>query len=173
MSIAELAAVAEAVAAAAVVVGLLFAGVQLRQYRRTQEREAALAMLHSFQTPTLARALLLVFALPEGLSKAEVEARFDEGDEATLYTLLMTWESLGILVYRGQVELALVDDFFSGPIVLSWRKLRRYIEEQRAEQGRETIEEWFQWLAERMAERESRTPPVPAHVEHRRWRPRA
>ena len=171
MNTAALADLAETIAALAVVVGLVFAGVQLRQYRRTQEREAALALLHSFQTTTLARALLLVFALPDGLSKAEVEARVGD-DAATLYSLLLTWESLGILVYRGQVDLALVDDFFSGPIVLSWRKLGRYIEEQRAEQGRETIEEWFQWLAERMAERESLAPPVPAHVQHRDWRPR-
>ena len=161
---------AEVIASASVVVGLVFAAVQLRQFRRVQEREAGLELLHSYQTPVLAQALLLVFSLPDNLSKAEVEARAGDGI-AALYTLLTTWESLGILVYRGQVELAMVDDFFSGPILLSWRKLRRYVEEQRAEQGRETIEEWFQWLAERMLERESQTPPVPAHIEHRGWTP--
>jgi hypothetical protein len=91
---------------------------------------------------------------------------------ATLCAMMTTWESLGILVQRGQVDLPMVDDFFSGPIVLSWRKLQRYTDEQRAELDRQTIWEWFQWLAERMQERESATPPVPAHIEHRHWVPR-
>ena len=43
-----------------------------------------------------------------------------------------TLESLGVLVYRGELSLGLVDDFFSDAIVLCWRKCRRYIEELRA-----------------------------------------
>lgn len=164
----DLGTIADLVSAAAVVTGLLFAGVQLRQFRRVQEREAGLVLLRSYQTRTLARALLLAFELPDGLTKAEVEDRV--GDEmATLYAMMTVWESLGILVHRGQVELALVDDFFSGPIVLSWHKMHRYVDEQRVELDRGTIWEWFQWLAERMQEREAVTPPVPAHIEHRDW----
>jgi len=40
------------------------------------------------------------------------------------------------------------------------------------ETGRETVGEWFQWLAERFAEREGAAPPVPANVQYRDWRPR-
>jgi len=159
---------AELTSAGAVVIGLLFAAVQLRQFRRTQEREAGLALLRSYQTRSLAKALLIVFDLPVGLSKAEVESRVG-AEIATLYALMTTWESLGILVQRGQVDLAMVDDFFSGPIMLSWQRLQPYVEEQRDELQRDTIWEWFQWLAERMLERESATPPVPAHIAHRHW----
>ena len=167
---ADLGTIADLTSAAAVVVGLLFALVQLRQFRRVQEREAGLALLRSYQTRTLARALLLVFELPDNLGKAEVEARVGS-EMATLYAMMTIWESLGILVLRGQVDLAMVDDFFSGPIVLSWGKMSRYVDEQREDVGRDTLWEWFQWLAERMLERESAAPPVPAHIEHRRWRP--
>ncbi|UCC73845.1 MAG: hypothetical protein JSV86_04600 [Gemmatimonadota bacterium] len=31
--------------------------------------------------------------------------------------------------------------------------------------------EWFQWLAERISERESSHAPIPAHIVHRSWRP--
>jgi len=167
---ADLGTIADLTSAAAVVVGLLFALVQLRQFRRVQEREAGLALLRSYQTRTLARALLLVFELPANLGKAEVEARVGS-EMATLYAMMTIWESLGILVLRGQVDLAMVDDFFSGPIVLSWGKMSRYVDEQREDVGRDTLWEWFQWLAERMLERESAAPPVPAHIEHRRWMP--
>ena len=59
----------------------------------------------------------------------------------------------------------------SGPIVVSWRKLQGYFLGSRDETGRETIGEWFQWLAERFAEREGTAPPVPAHIQYRDWRP--
>jgi hypothetical protein len=35
---------------------------------------------------------------------------------------------------------------------------------------RNTVWEWFQWLAERMKEREEGVPPVPAHIAHQSWR---
>jgi hypothetical protein len=151
--------------------GVCFGLLQLRLNRAQSERDSALELLRSFQTPEFAHALLLIFALPDDLPKAQIEERLGS-DVPTVYALLTTWESLGILVFREEVSLALVDDFFSGPILLSWRKLRRYVEEQRQEQGRETIEEWFQWLAERMEERESRQRPIPAHVMHKNWRSR-
>jgi hypothetical protein len=60
-----------------------------------------------------------------------------------------------------------VDDFFSGPIVLSWRKLRPYVEHPRQKYARDTWSECLQWLAERMMERESKLPVVPAYIAHR------
>jgi hypothetical protein len=30
--------------------------------------------------------------------------------------------------------------------------------------------EWFQWLAERMLERETASQPVPAYIAHRHWK---
>ena len=92
------------------------------------------------------------------------------GDKMDLvYSLMTTWESLGILVYRGEASLDLVDDFFSGPITISWDKLQQYVTEERGEQERETIGEWFQWLDDRMKDRESLNPPEPAHIAHRDW----
>ncbi|MFQ5680108.1 MAG: hypothetical protein ACE5HP_11700 [Gemmatimonadota bacterium] len=167
----DLGTVVEIVTAVTLLGGLLFAAVQVRQFRASRERDAAFELLRSFQTPEFARALRAVYALPEGLSKDEIERRLGE-EMHLVYALMTTWESLGVLVHRGELELEMVDDFFSGPILVSWRKLRPHVEAERAEQERETIQEWFQWLAERMAERESSAPPVPAHVAHRSWTPR-
>lgn len=165
--------VAQVVEAVAVVIGVGFAMIQVRQYRRDKHREAALELLHSFQTPSFAKALNFVYNLPDGLTKEEIESA--AGDDFYLvYALMTTWESLGVLVYRGEVDLDLVDDFFSGPIRISWRKLEGHVVGERSMLGRDTIEEWFQWLTDRLEERESRTPPVPAHIAHKDWRkPRA
>lgn len=161
----------QAVQAAAVVIGVGFALHETRKYRADRSRASALELVHTFQTPEFAKALLLVYGLPDGASKAEVEATL--GAELPLvYAMATTWESIGILVHRGEMDIDLVDDFFSGPIILSWQKLGPYIEAQRRETQRETFGEWFQWLAERFADREVAAPPVPAHRQFRDWRPR-
>jgi hypothetical protein len=156
--------------ALAVVIGVGFAMIQVSQYRRDKHREAAMELLHAFQTPSFARALNIVYNMPDGLSKRQVEEF--AGDEFHLvYAMTTTWESIGILVHRGEVDLQLVDDFFSGPVIVSWSKLENFIIGEREEVGRETINEWFQWLKERLEEMESDELPKPAHIEHRNWRP--
>jgi hypothetical protein len=160
----------QAVATATFVAGAAFGAVQLRHARLAREREVALEILRLLQTPDFARALRLMYELEPGLSRAEVEKRL--GDEMHyVYSMMISWESLGVLVYRRQIDLQLVDDFVSGSLLLSWRKLERYVKEERAARGRDTLLEWFQWLAERMIERESESPVVPAYEAHARWRP--
>jgi hypothetical protein len=160
--------IADLVSTGAVVFGIVFAAVQFRQYRAAREREAALEFLRSFQTLEIASAIRTVYNLPDGLRKFEVEAALGDRMDV-VYALMTTWESIGILVYRREIGLDLVDDFFSGPIRLSWRKLEAYVRAERTEQGRDTIEEWFEWLNDRLVERESKAPPVPAHIAHRDW----
>jgi hypothetical protein len=165
MTIADIFQIVEAVA---VLVGVGMAIAGFMRYRRDRNREAAIELLHSFQTPAFAEALLLVFSLPDGLSKGDIESRL--GDRLhRVYALMTTWESLGVLVYRREVGLDLVDDFFSGPITISWLKLAGYAREARQQLKRETAHEWFQWLAERLIEREARVPPVPAYRAHADW----
>ena len=161
-------AIFQVVEAVAVVIAVGFAIVQVRQYRREKHREAALELLHSFQTPQFAKALNIVFNLPDDLSKEEIESTVGD-DFHLVYALMTTWESLGILVCRGEVDLELVDDFFSGPIKISWQKLKGHVMGERSMLERDTIEEWFQWLTERLAERESQMPPIPAHIAHKHW----
>jgi len=160
----------QAIATATFVAGAIFAAVQIRHLRMAREREVALTLLRFLQTPDFVKGLRLMYDLEPGLSRAEVEARLGP-DMHLVYTMMTTWESLGVLVFRRQLSLDLMDDFISGSFLLSWEKLHRYVAEERANRGRETLFEWFQWLAERMLERESRVPAVPAHQAHREWRP--
>lgn len=156
--------------AVAVVVGVGFAMVQVRQYRHDRQRGAAMELLHSFQTPSFARALNIIYSMPDGLSKDEV-VRFAGDDFHLVYAMTTTWESVGILVHRGEIDLNMVGDFFSGPIVVSWRKLENFVIGERQEVGRETVNEWFQWLKERLDDIETEAPPIPAHIEYKDWTP--
>lgn len=163
-------AIAESVSAITLVVGVIFAVAQLRQNSLRERREASLELVHSFRTPQFSEALYHVYQLPPGLSDAEIRQRL--GDNLPLVTgLATTWEAFGILVFRGDINIELFEDFFSGPVLYSWAVLHDFIAKMREHTGRDTNLEWFQWLAERVTERESAIPPVPAHIQHRDWRP--
>ena len=160
----------DTVTTAFIVVGGILALLQLRQTHKQRSRESALQMLHSFQTPEFLAAVNIVFDLPEGLSKEDVEQRL--GDKVTCLLVLMgTFESLGILVFRRDIDIALVEDFFSGVLVLSRKKLQRYLDQVRRSSGRQTYYEWYQWLSEQVERREGLTPAEPSFSQYRDWTP--
>lgn len=163
MTLPEIANIAEALA---VIFAVVFGIAQFRQIRRQRTREASFALMKSLMTKDMLRALAQLDSLPAGLGRAELAERTGDG-YWDIQLLLGAWESLGILVFHGEIPLDLVDDFYSGPIVQSWNKLGRMVEDIRSETGRSTRWEYFQWLSQRMIERESTTPPVPAYVENK------
>jgi len=59
----------QAVQAVAVVAGVGFAVYETRRYRNERNHEAAMELLHAFQTPEFAKALVLVCRLPEVVSE--------------------------------------------------------------------------------------------------------
>jgi len=166
MDASTLATVAQAIA---VIVAVVFGIQQVRSLAAARRREATFALMHSLQTPQMLSGILLLDRLPDGVSLAEFQA-LPQDQQLSLIGLLGIWESLGILAFQREVSLQTVDDFYSGTTYQSWRKLDRFVEELRLDTGRATRWEWFQWLAERMAERESSSPPVAAHLAHRNWR---
>ena len=166
----DISTIANLINAFAVTAGVIFAAVQITQYRQRRHRDAMLELVRSFQSPAFTSALRQVLSLPDGANAEKIREVLGPDGEDAVYLVSLTWESLGILLFRREVTLDLIDDFFSGPIVLSWQKLKVYSEEWRIAQKRETYSEWFHWLAERMMEREKLMPPVPAYIAHRDWR---
>jgi hypothetical protein len=166
----DLSSIANIVNAVALTAGVIFAAAQIQYYRQRRRRDAMLELVRSFQSPAFTSALRRVLSLPDGADAKKICELLGPDGEDAVYLVALTWESLGILLFRGEVTMDLVDDFFSGPILLSWQKLKVYAEDWRGERKRETGSEWFHWLAERMAEREKLSPPVPAYIAHRDWK---
>jgi len=165
----DISTLANVINAVAVTAGVIFAATQIRDFRGQRRRDSMSALVRSFQNTAFADALRLVSSLPDNATQEQITELLGRDGENHVYRLLTTWEALAILLFRKQVTIELVDDFFSGPIVVSWRKLSRYVDAKRKEADRGTYFEWVQWLAERMMDRERATPPVPAHIAHRGW----
>lgn len=153
----------------AIVVGLLFAGFQLQMLNKQRSRESALQLLHSFQTPEFHEAVSILVDLQEGLSKKEIEERL--GDKMTCVLVMFgTFESLGILIFRRELDIQLVEDFFSGVIILTGKKFKNYFKEVREISNRPTYYEWIQWMYEQIERRELKTPATPSYIEFREWK---
>ena len=127
----DLSTLANLVNAFAVTAGVIFAAAQISYYRQRRQREAMLELVRSFQSPAFTSALRRVLSLPDGADTQKIREVLGPDGEDAVYLVSLTWESLGVLVFRREVTLDLADDFFSGPIVLSWQKLKIYSEEWR------------------------------------------
>lgn len=169
MTLTDWASVAEIAGVAGIFASLVYLNVQLRQSKKNDERDAAFELIRSFQTVEFTKIMQATFDVPAGLSREELDSRFAD-DLPMLYAYFATWESLGIMVHRGQISLDLVCDFFSHPILHTWSIAEHYVGELRKDLGRDTPWEWFQWLAERVDDHERGIRPVPAYVQHKNWK---
>lgn len=151
----------------AVVVGVVFGLIQLRQLRIQREVQAGIELLQPLQAPESAEALLLLHGLPDNLGGEELRKRLGD-DFGAVLGVLGLFESLGPLVARGHVPIEMYADFYRGVTVLCWKKLKRYILEQRRG-GWPNLFEWLQWLAERMEQRSPRAADVPAFERFKQW----
>jgi len=166
----ELTVVFQIISTTAVILGILFGILNLRNFQAMRKREAAILMLNSFQTNEFIKGLLYVLDLNHNPTKEEID-NLPQDQYLAFYMLLGTWERLGILVFRREIEISMVEDAYRGPILLAWGKLENYVSEIRVAWNRESAFEWFQWLAERVHERDNKFKPLPAYQLHKSWKP--
>lgn len=145
----DLASLLNIVSALAVLAGLVFAGVQLREMQRQRTADSVLQLMQSLRTPEFADGMMALFELPDDLSWKDVQAKLGPRT-VNVVALMLSLESVGILVKKREVSLELACDFFYGPTQMAWRKLHRAIREIRAEARMQSPLEYLQYLAEAM-----------------------
>jgi len=110
----DISTLANLINAFAVTAGVIFAAAQIRYYRQRRRRESMLELVRSFQSPAFTSALRRVLSLPDGADAAKIRKVLGPDGEDAVYLVSLTWESLGVLVFRREVTLDLVDDFLVG-----------------------------------------------------------
>ncbi len=171
MDLGTLANLAEIFGALTVVGGVVFAAVQMRQYRQQRSENAAIELVRSFQTPELLRAFSLLRLLPDGISAEELRGKGSEYEDAAI-TICGMYETVGLLVFKGMLPLAIVHELAGGLVSVLWRKLGTWVEETRAETSHEKFLEWFQWLVEQLDRAHAKSGSQPAYERFASWRPR-
>jgi hypothetical protein len=149
---------------------VIFAVIQVRQYRQQRRDAAAVELMRTIQSPQWAKALHLLGDVPDGISASEFHKLDNEFEEAA-FTIVAIYETIGLLVYRGIAPFALVQELTGGTVCVMWRKLKVWSEEMREEREHDRFAEWFQWLAERFAEHSLAGDSSPAYTRCTFWRP--
>mgnify|MGYP001166525524 FL=1 len=170
MNLETMAQYAEVFGVLTIIGAVLFSWYQINQLKKDRASAAAFQLTKIFQDSTFAHGLHRVFNSPENLNAEEFE-EFHQGHMKDVVTLMTTWESLGAMIYRKELDWNLMYDYFAGAIVVTYLKTERVIDDWRTKNNRPSYFEWMQWLAERVMELEDGTPPVPANLLHKDWTP--
>lgn len=134
----------------AVVGGVGFGAWQLLVATRARTTQISLHMLEMTNSPQLIDGLTVLHELPEGLGLAELRSRTG-AQWGNVFRAISTFDGLGILVFRGEIGLGFVDDFFHYSVAVVWSKSRAAIADIRKERNSDEPFQWLEWLAEQQS----------------------
>ena len=152
----------------ALVVAAIVAVYQLLQLRQRRSHEEALQVITGLNTSEFRTAFNTINELPIG-AKAELVRDSGPAVEAAAGTVMMTFETLGVLVHNRVVPIELVDQVIGGFLRESWRRLEGYVLWKRSAIGYARWGEWYQWLFEHLAQNPRRAEG--AYTAFKDWKP--
>lgn len=167
----ELSTLANSATAVTVIVGVIFGLLEARRLRRDREERAALEAVHALMTQAYMDSFLVVQTIPDGATATEIHSDPKLTQAARAVGIII--EGLGFAVFERIVPLRIIDNFASGSVRVSWRKLKPYVEFERQRTGSQKSFEWFQWLAEQLEKYEKGRTSLDkgAHEVFRDWKP--
>lgn len=159
--------VAQILGAITIVGGGAFAVFQLMEFRGQRRDTVAVELMREFYNADFARAVTMIKDLPDGITAAEMKARGPDYEQAS-FIIGMTYETMGLLVYRQIASFDLAHELTGGLIEVMWRKLHVWVETIRMEQSHPRFAEWFEWLTIQFSKPDNRSEP--AYVAYRDWK---
>jgi hypothetical protein len=166
--LATYAAIAEIFGAVTIVLAGIFGAVQFFEFRKSRRDEVAAELCRRFAEAELARAITLIKTLPENSSIEQMRAMGPEYEPSALI-VGMTFETMGLLVYRNIASFSIVQDLCGGLLLEMWYNIKPWCLENREKHNNPCFGEWLQWLAERLEETEADV--TPAYDAHKSWKP--
>lgn len=142
---------AEILGVLSVVAGIVFAIVQLRQFRKQRTELSAVELIRAWQTPEFTKALRALQLLPDNAHPDSL-SEHDPELENMAFLVGMFFEGVGVMVYRNLIPLEIVNDLMGGVTRVVWTKLSVWVEEWRAERNPRAYE-WWEWLNQRLDDR--------------------
>jgi len=156
--------IAEIIGAGSIITGLIFGWFQIRHFRAQQRDAVAINLMQTFYSDDLAEAIALLQAIPDGVRLDDLRSMGNEYVKAAV-TVTTSFETMGLLVFKGIATMDLVLDLAGGIITTMSRKLHAFQSDMRESQQQPSWGEWFEWLGDR-AEKTKNTDD-PAHIKHR------
>jgi hypothetical protein len=140
--------ISDLVTTLAVVIGVIFGLMQVRQAMRTRRDHAAVDIVRTVQIQEVRRAFARILKLPDDADPALIRS-----DPALLDAAMAVdsaCETWGSMVFENVVDHQMLDRMVGGWVRSGWRRLRRWVEAEREENRNPNVGEWWQWLYERL-----------------------
>ncbi len=169
MTLIEIANLAEIIGALTIISGAAFGLYQLSEYKKQRREQIASELMKTFYSPELSRAVALIRSLPDGASAEVLREDLGPAGEEAAIQLCTIFETMGVLVHERIAPFTLVEQLAGGMICVMYRKLTPWLNTVRLEQQQPSWAEWFQWLAEQLAERKKSAEP--AYEQFKNWKP--
>jgi hypothetical protein len=148
------------VAAASVLIGMIFAIMQLRDFVKTRQTDLVMRLYSTYGSREFQEAWVETLRL-EFKDYNDYLKKYGAASPEPVYTsvnmVASFFEGLGILLRRKFVNIDLIDDLFSSDIILTWHKMKLIIEGWRKHFNRPQMSEWFEYLYNEMKKREDKT----------------
>lgn len=149
----------------AVLGGLAFGLFELRQALRARRDLAAVDVVRTVQTQEIRRAVTLVLTLPNDVDPEII--RSDPQLQEAVLAIDSACEMWGAMVFEGVVDLHMLDRMVGGWVRGTWQRLRRHVDQERAESRSPNVGEWWQWLYEMLEASPDPGKARGAHVSYR------
>jgi len=159
--------VANVALALSFIVGLIFGIAQVRAAARDRRDRLTLEALRNFQSRNFAELMQYIISHDIPSSREELRA-LPPGEQVFFLQFAQEMEMLGILVAEKYIGIDLVERTLGSFVTTSWEKYKGMALRLRSEDP--FLNEYFQWLAERIAERMANEPRVPVHEKRGRQR---
>jgi hypothetical protein len=144
------------------IVALVFGIAQVRAAARDRRERLTLEALRSFQTREFCELIQYVNTHDMPSSRAELDA-LPVNEQVFFIQFAQEMEMLGILVAERYINLDLVDKTLGSFVSTSWEKYKPMIVAVRETAPDPFLNEYFQWLAERIDKRMRENPRKPFH----------
>ncbi|HEX5721973.1 MAG TPA: hypothetical protein VFZ06_04400 [Acidimicrobiia bacterium] len=136
----------QVITTAAVVVGVIFGLLQVRQALQARRDYAAVEVVRSVQAQEVQDAVDRILRLPKDADPEVI--RSDPALSQAANLVYFAAEMFGSIVYEGVVELHTLDRMVGGWVRATWQRLRRWVEAERVDKQTPNVAEWWQWLYE-------------------------
>ena len=137
------------VAAAGVIVGVIFAVLQLRGLVKTRQTDLVMRLYSTFGSKEFQREWTKIWNTEYKNYKDFVKKEELVAPEAGLF-----FEGVGVLLHRKLIDISLVDDLFSAPIKMAWEKIKPIVQDARKQLDQPQYAEWVEYLYNEMQKRE-------------------
>lgn len=145
----DISSVSAIVAAAGVLVGVVFTYFELRNLSKARQTDLVIRLYSNFGRNEFQKEFTRILN-----EKYESYADFVEKEGLVASEGGLFFEGIGVLLHRKLIDIGLVDDLFSGPIKMAWKKWESLIQEARAQLNQPQYAEWVEYLYNEMKKRE-------------------